>query len=112
MFLAVSTYTTLGRGTLPHTETTVSITVTGLPLMYSMWNLPCFFSPSPVSSGQPSARAWRGAAPAVTMAATNNGKPSLFMAVLRDGDYGLPPRLAPPLGFLAGAAGDAGLVAG
>ena len=29
---------------MPHTATTVSITVTGLPPTYSMWNLPCFLS--------------------------------------------------------------------
>src|SRR5215813_6570143 len=107
MFFAVSTYTTLGRGTLPHTDTTVSITVTGLPLTYSMWNLPCFFSPSPESSGQPSACARRAKLlPTATSAAVaNKVSASFFMAGLRD--YGLPPRLAPPLGLV----GLAGVVA-
>src|SRR5678815_2389220 len=75
-----------------------------------MWNLPCFFSPSLVSSGQPSAWAWRAMAlpAAVRAAAVNRVSASFFIAGLRD--YGLPPRFAPPLGFLVGVV--AGVAAG
>src|SRR5688572_28878907 len=55
------------------------MTVTGLPLMYSMWNLPCFFSAPASSSLQPSGAAWANAG--IALAATRARAAMAFMAI-------------------------------